>query len=96
MSPATKKKILVMVDAKGEVTRLDSSYYKNDVIGEFSVDSGKAMAVAVKNGMKTNTFGMSMSLEKRAGRAEWRMLDDKHFYYVDANSGRFLRKEKTD
>jgi hypothetical protein len=37
---------------------------------------------------------MSMSLEKNAGRVEWQMLDKTHFYYIDANSGRFLKKEK--
>jgi len=96
MSPKTKKKILVTVDGKGEVTRLDSGYYKNVVVGEFTVDSDRAMAEAVKNGLKTNKFGMSMSLENREGRAQWQMLDDKHFYYVDANTGKFLREEKTD
>jgi hypothetical protein len=58
------------------------------------VDSNKAMAEAVKNGFKTNDFGMIMSLEKKTGRAERKMLDKTHFYYIDANSGRFLRKEK--
>ncbi len=94
MSPKTKKKVGVMVDGKGKVTRSDAAYYNNDVLGEFTVDSNKAMAEAVKNGLKTNDFGMIMSLEKNAGRAEWKMLDKTHFYYIDANSGRFLRKEK--
>jgi hypothetical protein len=96
LSPKTKQKILVMVDGNGEVSQFDSAYYKNDVVGEFTVDSDKAMTEAIKNGLKTNKFGMSMNLEKNAGRAEWRMMDDKNFYYIDANSGRFLRKEKTD
>ncbi len=94
MSPKAKKKVGVMVDGKGQVSRLDTAYYKNDVVGEFTVDSDKAMTEAIKNGLKTNDFGMSMSLEKNAGRAEWQMLDKTHFYYVDANSGKFLRKEK--
>lgn len=94
ISPKTKKKIGVMVDGKGQVTRMDSAFYKNDLVGEFTVDSDKAMTEAVKNGLKTNDFGMSMSLEKNKGRAEWQILDKTHFYYIDANSGRFLRKEK--
>ncbi len=94
ISPKTKKKIGVMVDGKGQVTRMDSAFYKNDLVGEFTVDSDKAMTEAVRNGLKTNEFGMSMSLEKNKGRAEWQMLDKTHFYYIDANSGKFLRKEK--
>ena len=96
LSPKINQKIVVMVDDNGEVSRYDSSYYKNDVVGEFTVDSDKAMTVAIKNGLKTDKFGMSMSLEKHKGHAEWRMQDDKNFYYIDANSGKFLRKEKTD
>ena len=72
---------------------MDTAFYKNDVVGEFTVDSDKAMSEAIKNGLKTNNFGMSMSLEKNA-RVEWQMLDKTHFYYIDANSGRFLKKEK--
>ena len=94
MSQKAKKKIGVMVDGKGKVTRMDTAFYKDDAVGEFTVDSNKAMAEAIKNGLKTNDFGMSMSLEKNAGRAEWQMLDKTHFYYIDANSGKFLRKEK--
>jgi hypothetical protein len=94
MSPKTKKKVGVMVDGKGKVTRMDTAFYKNDVVGEFTVDSDKVMSEAIKNGLKTNNFGMSMSLEKNAGRVEWQMLDKTHFYYIDANSGRFLKKEK--
>ena len=94
MSPKTKKKVGVMVDGKGEITRMDTAFYKNEVIGEFTVDSDKAMSEAIKNGLKTNDFGMSMSLENNAGRVEWQMLDETHFYYIDANSGSFLRKEK--
>ena len=96
LSPKTGKKTLVMVDGKGEVSRADSSYYKNEIVGNFTVDSDKAMNEAARNGLKTDRFGMSMSLEKYQGRAEWQMQDDKYFYYVDANSGKFLRKEKTD
>lgn len=96
LSPETKQKILVIVDNNGEVSKFDSGYYQNDVVGEFTVDSDKAMAEAIKNGLKTNNFGMKMNLEKNAGRAEWRMMDDKNFYYIDANSGKFLRKEKTE
>jgi hypothetical protein len=94
MSPKTKQKVGVMVDGKGKVSRMDTAFYKNDVVGEFAVDSDKAMSEAIKNGLKTDNFGMSMSLEKNAGRVEWRMLDKTHFYYIDANSGRFLKKEK--
>ncbi len=94
ISPKTKKKVGVMVDGKGKVSRSETGFYKNEVIGEFTVDSDKAMAEAVKNGLKTNDFGMSVSLDKNKGRAEWQMLDKTHFYYVDANSGKFLRKEK--
>jgi hypothetical protein len=94
MSPKTKKKVGVMVDGKGQVTRMDTAFYKNDVLGGFTVDSDKAMTEAIRNGLKTSDMGMIMSLQKNAGRAEWKMLDKTHFYYIDANSGRFLRKEK--
>lgn len=94
MSPKTKQKVGVMVDGKGKVSRMDTAFYKNDVVGEFTVDSDKAMSEAIKNGLKTDNFGMSMSLQKNAGRVEWQMLDKTHFYYIDANSGKFLRKEK--
>ena len=93
LSPKTKKKVGVMVDGKGQFTRIDTTFYKNDVVGGFTVDSDKAMSEAIKSGLKTNNFGMSMSLEKNAGRVEWQMLDKTHFYYIDANSGRFLKKE---
>lgn len=94
LSPKTKKKIGVMVDGKGKVTRMDNAFYKDAVVGEFTVDSDKAMSVAIKNGLKTNNFGMSMRLEKNEGRVEWQMLDKTYFYYIDANSGRFLKKEE--
>lgn len=94
VSPKTKKKILVMVNPNGEILQIDSNYFKDEAVGEFTMDSNKAMAAAVKNGLKTNNFGMKMRLEENQGRAEWRMLDDKFFYYVDANSGK-VRKEKT-
>ena len=73
---------------------MDTAFYKDDVVNEFIVDSDKAMAEAVKNGLKTNEFGMSMRLEKNAGRVEWQMLDKTYFYYIDANSGKFLMKEE--
>lgn len=96
MSPKTNKKVGIMVDGKGELTRIDTSYYKNDVVGEFTVDSDKAMSEAIRNGLKTSNVGMRMSLEKNAGRVEWRILDKTHFYYIDASRGTLLRKEKTD
>lgn len=95
-SPKTKQKALIMVDAKGKLLRHDSGYFQTRPVGEFSLDSDKAMATAVKNGLKTNNFGMSMDLESNDGRAEWRMADKEFFYYVDAGSGKFLRKEKND
>ncbi len=94
-SPRTKKKALVMVDAKGNLSRDDSGYFQTAPVGEFSVDSDKAMAAAVKDGLMTNLHGMSMGLEQNSGRSEWRMPDNKFLYYVDANSGK-TRKEKND
>jgi len=94
ISPKTKKQIGVMVDGQGKVTRMDTAFYKDEVVGEFTVDSDTAMAEAIKNGLKTNNFGMSMRLEKTAGRVEWQMLDKTYFYSIDANSGRFLKKEE--
>jgi len=70
------------------------SSIRAEVVGEFTVDSDKAMSEAIKNGLKTDNYGMNMSLMKNAGRVEWQMLDKTHFYYIDANSGRFLKKEK--
>lgn len=95
-SPKTKKKALIMADGKGKPSREDSIYFQTAPVGEFSVDSDKAMATAIKNGLKTNNFGMSISLESNDGKPEWRMQDNGHFYYVDAAGGKFLRKEKND
>lgn len=95
-SPKTKKKALIMADGQSKPSRQESMYYRTAPVGEFSVDSDKAMATAVGNGLKTNNFGMGMSLESSDGKPEWRMLDRAFFYYVDAVGGKFLRKEKTD
>jgi hypothetical protein len=95
-SPSIKQQIaLLLAHDSDETNQFPSpsfSVYKNEV-GDF-VDSEQAMIEAMKNGLKTNKFGMSMSL-RREQRTEWRMLDDSHFYYVDAGTGKFLRKEKT-
>lgn len=95
-SPKTKQKALIMADGQGKPSREASMYFRTAPVGEFSVDSDKAMATAVKNGLKVNNFGMGMSLESNSGKPEWRMLDTTHFYYVDAVGGKFLRKEKAD
>ncbi len=95
-SQKTKKSTLVVADGKDKPLRLDSMYRQTTPIGEFTVDSDTAMATAVKNGLKTHNFGMIMRLESHNGKPEWQMLDREHFYYVDAVSGRFLRKKKTD
>jgi hypothetical protein len=95
-SPGTKQQSIVMIDDRGEVRRLPSpsfNVYRN-AVGEF-VDSEQAMAEAGKNGFKSHDFGMIMGLRKDQ-RGEWRMLDKSHFYYVDAGTGKFLRKEKND
>ena len=95
-SPGTKQQIAVMLKHDSdEVNQFPSpsfSVYKN-AVGEF-VDSEQVMAEAVKSGLKTNKFGMSMSLRREA-RTEWQLLDGSDFYYVDASTGNFLRKEKT-
>jgi len=95
-SPKTGGKILITVDSNNEVSTFDSAYFQNDIIPDFSVDSDKAMAEAIKNGLKTNEFGMKMDLENNGKNTEWRMLDDKNFYFIDAISGKLLRKEKAD
>ena len=96
LSPKTGQKILIIVDDNGEASQFDSSYYRDNVVGEFTVDSDKAMAEAIKNGLKTHNFGMKMNLENYNGLAEWRLQDNENFYYIDANSGKFLRKEKNE
>ena len=96
LSPKIGQKKLIMVDNSSEISTFNSAYFQDNIIGDFHVDSDKAMAEAIKNGFKTSEFGMSMDLENNGGNAEWRMLDDKSFYYIDANSGKFLRKEKAD
>lgn len=95
-SPATKKKVLITADGTSPPSREESSYYRTAPVGAFSVDSDQAMATAIRNGLAPNNFGMSMSLESRQGKPEWRMVDKTHLYYVDAEGGKFLRKEKTD
>lgn len=95
-SPKSGQKALIMADGQGKPSREESMYYRTIPVGAFSTDSDQAMATAVKNGLKANTWGMDMSLESNAGKPEWRLLDKTHFYYVDAASGKFLRKEKTD
>ena len=96
LSSKTGHKILILVDDDGETSQFESSYYKNDVVGEFTVDSDKAMAEAIKNGLQTHNFGMTMNLENYNGLAEWRLHDNENFYYIDANSGKLARKEKND
>ena len=95
-SPGTKQQLAVMLaHDSDEVNQFPSpsfSIYKN-AVGEF-VDSEQVMDEAVKSGLKTNKFGMTMSLT-REKRSEWQLLDGSHFYYVDASTGKFLRKEKT-
>jgi len=39
---------------------------------------------------------MKMNLEENKGHAEWQLMDDDYFHYIDANSGKFVRKENTD
>jgi len=96
LSPKTGEKKLIMVDNSREISSFDSAYFQNNMIGDFSVDSDKAMSEAIKNGLKISEFGMKMDLENNGENSEWRMLDDKNFYYIDANSGKFLRKETVD
>lgn len=95
-SPATKKKTLFAADGTSPPSRADSIYFQTSPVSEFSVDSDRAMATAIGNGLAANDYGMRMSLESNKGKPEWRMVDKKHFYYVDAIGGKFLRKEKTD
>ncbi len=51
------------------------------------------MTAAVAAGMKTNKFGMKMSL-KMSKRAEWFMSDRDFSYTIDAATGKFLKKEE--
>lgn len=96
-SPKAKKQVAIFVEAAGTVSRFETSAVYKEPVGDF-VDSDKAMAEAIRNGLKTHGFGMTIRLDahNRSKRAEWRMLDETFFYYVDAKNGRFLRKERTD
>jgi len=93
-SPKARQQTAVLVDEKGQASPAPSGTVFKTPVGDF-VDSDRAMAEAIKNGLQTHEWGMTVSL-KKYDRAEWRFLDKTHFYYVDAGTGRFLRKESTD
>jgi hypothetical protein len=93
-SPRAGKQAGVLVDDKGQASLWEAGTVYKTPLGEF-VDSDRAMAEAIKNGLKTHDFGMTVSL-RASDRAEWRFLDKESFYYVDGGTGRFLRKEKAD
>jgi hypothetical protein len=90
-SAVTKKQIGVMAEADGSISHFDTSTNHRKPIAGF-VDSDKVMAVAVKNGLKVNTWGMKMRLSVR-DQPEWTVQESEHFYRVDAASGKFLKKE---
>lgn len=92
-SQAGKQQAAVIVDEKGEVTLMPSPATAfRKPLGEF-VDSPMAMAAAIAAGMKTNNFGMKMSLTT-SERAEWFMSDRDYGYTIDAVTGKFVRKEE--
>jgi hypothetical protein len=90
-SPAGKEQRMVIVDEGGGVEVMPNSTAFRKPLGEF-VDSDRAMAAAVAAGMKTNTWGMAMSLSV-GERAEWFMSDPKFTYTIDAATGKLLAKE---
>ena len=93
-SPKTKQQAGVLVNDKGKASLWAAGTLYKKPLGVF-IDSDRAIAEAIKNGLKTHDFGMTVSLQK-SDRAEWQFLDKESFYYVDGGTGQFLRKEKTD
>jgi hypothetical protein len=94
-SPKTKQQAGVMVDDKGKASLWEGmrTVYKQP-LGGF-IDSDRAIAEAIRNGLKTHDLGMNVSLSvEKSNRAEWQFLDTDFFYYVDAGTGQFLRKKK--
>lgn len=90
-SPKAGDQILIMIDDKGEVSQLPGFATFRNPIGDF-VDSDQAMAAAVAAGLKTDTFGMTMSLNN-SGRTEWSIPGPVLSYKIDAATGKLLSKE---
>jgi len=90
-SPKAGDQVLIMIDEEGEVTRFPGITVFKKNIGDF-IDSDQAMVAAIAAGLKTNDFGMTMSL-KKADRAEWFIPGSDLSYTIDAVSGKLLSKE---
>jgi len=82
---------LIMIDDEGKVSQFPGMTAFTKPISDF-IDSDQAMAAAVAAGLKTNNFGMKMSL-KNADRAEWFIPGSDLSYTIDAISGKLLSKE---
>ena len=79
------------VDDKGEVSQFPGFTAFRNPLGDF-IDSDQAMAAAVATGLKTNTFGMKMSL-KSTDHAEWFIPGSDLSFTIDAVTGKLLSKE---
>ncbi|MCJ7629152.1 MAG: hypothetical protein MUO50_12290 [Longimicrobiales bacterium] len=83
--------MVAIVNEEGEISTMPSPVTAfSKPLGDF-IDSDVAMAAAVAAGMKTNNFGMGMSL-KMSDRAEWFMSDMDFGYTIDAVTGKLLEK----
>lgn len=92
-SPKTKAKTMFVVDEEGKFEQMPTFVPQSRPLVDF-VDSDAAIGAAIKAGMKTNNFGMIMSLTKNE-RAEWSMSDREFEYTIDAANGTLLKKEKS-
>lgn len=81
-----------MVTASGTADHLPTSTGFRQPLADF-VDSARAMQEAVRQGMKTVTYGKSMSLTG-GEPAQWLVLSGDQTFVIDAASGRFLRRDK--
>lgn len=90
-SPKARDQVMIMVDDKGEVSQFPGFTAFRNPLGDF-IDSDQAMAAAVAAGLKTNTFGMKMSL-KSTDHAEWFIPGSDLSFTIDAVTGKLLSKE---
>jgi hypothetical protein len=93
-SPSAKQQIGLMIEDNGKVNRFDSPSYTvyRNAIGDFA-DSDAVMAEAIKQGLKSHAWGMSMRL-RNSERPEWRVIEKDTTIYFNGATGKFLRKEK--
>lgn len=91
-SPGAKKQTLVSVFGSDKPDLMPTGTAYRRPLGDF-VDSPVAMQEAVRRGLKTVAYGMSMSITG-GEPAQWLVLSGDQTFVIDGATGRFLRREK--